>query len=99
MDHHLGQNQTHGDGGVVLRKGSWRPTTAHEYIFMMTKTNSYYVDGEAVRESAEYGRKFWNDPSGTLRRAGGDPDRVLNGDARWRGNDPSAGRNLRTVWD
>ena len=38
-------------GGYVLRKGSWRPSTAHEYIFMMTKTSEYFCDGEAVREA------------------------------------------------
>ena len=35
--------------GLVLRKGSWRPTEAHEYILMLTKTDAYYCDGEAVR--------------------------------------------------
>jgi hypothetical protein len=38
-----------GNDGLVLRKGSWRNTSAHEYIFMMTKGMGYYADGEAVR--------------------------------------------------
>ncbi len=36
--------------GYVLRKGSWRPTDAYEHILMLTKTNSYYCDREAVLE-------------------------------------------------
>jgi DNA modification methylase len=38
------------NGGFVLRKGSWRPTRSHEYIFMLTKSGEYYGDCEAVRE-------------------------------------------------
>jgi len=38
--------------GYVLRQGSWRPTNAHEYIFMLTKSNNYFCDAEAVKESA-----------------------------------------------
>lgn len=37
--------------GWVLRKGSWRPTSAYEYLFMFSKTKSYYADAEAVREN------------------------------------------------
>ena len=35
--------------GLVLRRGSWRTTQAHEYIYMMTKGMGYYADGEAVK--------------------------------------------------
>jgi hypothetical protein len=35
--------------GLVLRKGSWRTTSAHEYIYMLTKGMGYYADGEAVK--------------------------------------------------
>lgn len=36
--------------GLVLRKGSWRTTRSHEYIFMLTKTASYFCDDYALRE-------------------------------------------------
>lgn len=36
-------------GGYVLRKGSWRPTRSHEYIFLLTKSSSYFSDDTAVR--------------------------------------------------
>ena len=35
--------------GLVLRKGSWRTTQAHEYIFMFTKGMGYYADGDTVK--------------------------------------------------
>ena len=37
--------------GYVLRKGSWRCTKAHEYIFQLTKSDKYYSDADAVRET------------------------------------------------
>ncbi len=36
-------------GGLILRKGSWRPTRSHEFIYMFSKTDSYYADPEPVR--------------------------------------------------
>ena len=46
-------------GGYVLRRGSWRPTKAHEYLFLLTKTDRYYGDREAVIEQGTI-------PAGTL---------------------------------
>ena len=37
--------------GLVLRKGSWRPTVSHEYLFLLTKRKHYYADAEAVTEA------------------------------------------------
>lgn len=37
-------------GGYVLRRGRWRPTSAHEYIFLLTKGERYFCDGDAVQE-------------------------------------------------
>jgi DNA modification methylase len=36
-------------GGYVLRKGSWRPTSAYEPIIMLAKTADYFCDGESVK--------------------------------------------------
>ena len=41
------------NGGYVLRKGSFRHTRAHEYVFMLTKQMQYWSDQEAVRELAD----------------------------------------------
>jgi DNA modification methylase len=38
------------NGGLVLRKGNWRCTTAHEYVFQFSKSDSYFCDAEAARE-------------------------------------------------
>lgn len=85
-------------GGYVLRKGSWRPTTSHEYLFMLTKSADYFCDGEAVREAcvSDGGASFGNvdsadDAAGNwaqARRCGRD-DRE-----RYIAN----GRNMRGVW-
>jgi DNA modification methylase len=36
--------------GLVLRRGSWRPTRSHSFIFLLAKSDSYYCDADAVRE-------------------------------------------------
>jgi hypothetical protein len=41
-----------GNDGLVLRKGSWRNTSSHEYIYMLTKGMGYYADGEAIKTLA-----------------------------------------------
>lgn len=38
--------------GMVLRRGSWRTTTTHEYIFLFTKTDEYFGDRDAVATEA-----------------------------------------------
>ncbi len=82
--------------GYVLRKGSWRPTDSYEHILMLTKTDSYYADREAVLEHGVY-------PDGESRQ-GGDSHKSLDAGSRtteglhnkeWVGN---GGRNLRSVW-
>jgi len=35
--------------GLVLRRGSWRTTNAHEYIFVFAKGMGYFADREAVK--------------------------------------------------
>jgi DNA modification methylase len=77
-----------------------RPTKAHEYLFLLTKSPRYYFDADAVREASS--------PHTTPR-----PETSRNGegtkarDPRGVGvsalttlgvNKPEAGRNLRSVW-
>jgi DNA methylase len=38
--------------GLVLRRGSWRPTSSWEPILMLAKSASYFCDGEAVKTPA-----------------------------------------------
>ena len=96
------------NGGLVLRKGSWRPTRSHEYVFMLTKTANYYCDGEAVKEPhapaseerSRYDRKADKTnkgrPTGRNRDDGG--HMFASGlNALPYTLDP-AGRNRRSVW-
>ncbi len=68
-----------------------RPTKAHEYLFLLTKSARYYYDADAVRESVD------SHPSGNgfVR-----PERISGGLAAGDATDwqPTGGRNLRTVW-
>lgn len=43
------------NGGYVLRKGRWRPTTGHEYLFMFSKCDLYFCDSDAVQEACASG--------------------------------------------
>jgi DNA modification methylase len=75
-----------------------RPTKAHEYLFLLTKSARYYFDQDAVREAATTQE---DRPSGIVR------DRVYGYDSkqaalgRFRGGaetpEPTS-RNIRTVW-
>jgi len=67
-----------------------RPTKAHEYIFLLTKSARYFYDAEAVRESGGNGwhcGTFTGDRKLTVHPDAGRPDRT-----EW------PGRNRRTVW-
>ena len=86
-------------GGFVLRRGSWRPTRAHEFVFMLAPSPSYYSSGEQVREPHTH---FQARPHGHRRRRPGPElqEHVWEGTARSSSGpdgDP-AGRNLRDVW-
>ncbi len=86
---------SHSDG-YILRKGSWRPTDSYEFILMLTKTNNYYSDREAVLERGVY-------PPGESRQGGDWHKSMMSGsrtteglhNKEWIGN---GGRNLRSVW-
>lgn len=57
--------------GFVLRYGAWRPTRAHEYILMLTKSQRYYTDAKDVMENGsmrsirsvwDIQQERWHDP-------------------------------------
>ena len=81
------------NGGYVLRRGSWRPTSAYEYVFMFAKSARYYSDGEGVREEHVHEQNRLTDaadhPKGVPWGRNRNPP----------GGGPAAnGRNLRNVW-
>jgi DNA modification methylase len=74
-----------------------RPTKAHEYIFLLTKSARYYYDQDAVSEVAlpHRGEVLENRDSGTGKARG------MSGQADRQGNFVSSfdeRRNARTVW-
>jgi len=78
------------NGEAVLKKGSWRPTMAHEYVFMLAKSDKYFCDADAIRETSTGGACIGKqdcDPDGTG---------AYSHDSMARNN--PAGRNVRSVW-
>jgi len=71
-----------------------RPTTSHEYILMLTKSQTYYWDQEAVRSPAI---RAGETPGGNyaIKIA---PDEVRGSD-RFASGEVPAGRNIRSVWE
>ena len=89
--------------GLVLRRGSWRPTKSHEYLFMLAKSDKYFCDADAVRENnadptrTNYtpGKEAYSignvhDDSGRERRN--------DGFEAYKNGKTCVGRNRRTVW-
>jgi DNA modification methylase len=81
-----------------------RPTKSHEYLFLLTKSASYFYDAEAIKEPVE---SKWEESHYKYYRDSGtavaltNPDRLDQGEAGGRfaaGNRFSAGRNKRSVW-
>ena len=77
-----------------------RPTKAHEYIFLLSKSQNYYYDADAIRESlapTSIGRLQQNieGQTGTTRANGG---MKSNGNLKAVG-DIELGRNKRSVWE
>lgn len=80
-----------------------RPTKAHEYIFLLTKSARYFYDAEAVKEANSVGAidRFGKNPFISVQNRkyeGMDGESLAAMGSRtpvWL----STGRNLRSVWD
>lgn len=78
-----------------------RCTKSHEYIFLLTKSERYYYDHEAIKEKSKY---TWNSAKSFL--AGGlraNEGLTSAGGAQWSGTKThediyKEGRNKRSVW-
>ena len=80
-----------------------RPTKAHEYLFLLTKSARYYYDGEAIKEPAD--GRTWHDLTGPPRldvpgqtKQDGHGRRHSGFNARYFQEPPPASRNRRSVW-
>ena len=73
-----------------------RPTKAHEYLFLLTKSERYYYDAEAIREPVKetmIGRnKFWFPKAGPDRIHGTKEQNIVR-------YEEMKGANRRTVWE
>jgi len=86
--------------GLVLRRGSWRPTTAHEKVLLLAASQNYWADGEDVREGISaasverYRTPMAAGKNEQLREQGIRTRRP----GMWDADALTGGRNLRTVW-
>ncbi len=73
-----------------------RPTKSHEYLFLLSKSERYYFDADAVRDGAVYGRRNWGDQQFKC----GDITRHHGGGyaGNYKDASPADGRNIRSVW-
>jgi len=71
-----------------------RPTKAHEYIFLLTKSAKYYYDADAVREEL----KTEPHSPGWRLNVSERNDRQVDNEANQREWGSSKGRNKRSVW-
>jgi DNA modification methylase len=88
----------HYSGSVMPESVRDRPTSAHEAVFLLTKSDRYWYDTGAVRENfanGVEGAKPWGKPATVHERRDGDGFAAGTGE----GWEPSAaGRNLRNVF-
>lgn len=79
-----------------------RPTKSHEYLFLLSKSQSYFYDAEAIKEPLQASSiERWKNPNfGTHDKRNGDanhPERQRSAMLRGELDQPN-GRNKRTVW-
>lgn len=95
--------------GYILRKGSWRATDSYEIILMLTKTNHYFCDREAVLEpiapsTVGRGKVDFGGRKGRDYNPDKDDPNFRNGSEQWgrtydyQESNANGGRNLRSVW-
>ncbi len=73
-----------------------RPTKSHEYLFLLTKSEQYYFDGDAVREDGITGPRRWLLNGCDNRRVPG--QRPQSAGMSQRKHDSLGCRNIRSVW-
>lgn len=71
-----------------------RPTKAHEYIFLLAKSERYYYDNEAIKEPSKY-------PNGNRKSRANSTSKVFHnaiGNKVHHGDQTYVKRNKRSVW-
>jgi hypothetical protein len=72
-----------------------RPTKAHEYVFLLTKSQRYYYDQEAIKERSVSDHASGNGYKRSARLSYRDSNGPRGNDNQWQ---IQATRNRRTVW-
>lgn len=74
-----------------------RPTKAHEYVFLLSKSQRYFYDADAIREGSgvSFASRGFKAESQALRQSVGT---AQSGGTGERSAIPIVGRNKRTVW-
>lgn len=76
-----------------------RPTTSHEYLFLLTKRDRYFYDAEAVKEpSIHAGETVMLGPKSLSKGQAAGADRPASGNALKKSVVVPDRRNLRSVW-
>ena len=77
-----------------------RCTKAHEYIFMLSKSERYFYDAEAIKEPAVAPKAAWTDGGSEKQRGHSRRHAGFNGRyaERIRAEGPPETRNKRSVW-
>lgn len=92
------------NGGYVLRRGSGRCTTAHEYVFLFAKTGKYFWDSEASKEEQSkgthkrFGKNGKKSPACPKEAPAGSGIANNESYSAARRNMIIGGRNPRSVW-
>lgn len=82
--------------GWILRKGSWRPTTSSEPIFMFVKSYRYFCDGDGSKEDAVGGTPGNKTHKGKAAYESG--DKHMRTKVGLCDMGPVENRNMRSVW-
>ena len=77
-----------------------RPTKAHEYVFLLSKSARYFYDAEAIREATTGNAHSRRKDNGTTAKQDATARSGAHNEAGkgMAGNIPLANRNARTVW-
>lgn len=82
--------------GYILRRGSWRPTTAHEFVFQIVKSADYFCDAQAAQEIAVGGSPGNHEHKSRIAYSNGDGTQRRQSGVGF--IDGRESRNPRSVW-
>jgi len=95
--------------GYIRIKGSGRPTESHEYILMLTKSDDYFFDTDAVRREYTEPLNRWGGPTFRdsshkyIEMGGHDGEQKYGATSMFRKGRPvrpnEGGANIRSVWE